>query len=141
MTGVGCMVSERMSGQAAGDSDIICFHQTGGNQQNVLSVTLKNETEYLSCDIQFRDQMEANQFSVKIKANFINSAKTLHGLLLIGYTRNKSKLSFVSTEITLWKNDQKIEIETSVNDYHLKLTVVIYSYIKLILSSIKLYLG
>ena len=122
MKGLGYMVSERRSG-GHDDTEILCFHQPADSEYNILSVTVKTEGEHVSCDVQFRDERGSEEFSVKIKSNFINSPKTLNGFFFIGYTFNKSELRFISADIILWKNEQKIEFKTSVNEHNLKLKV------------------
>ena len=84
---------------------------------------MKNEEDYVTCDVHFRDEKKSNEFAVKIKANYIDSPKTLTGYVLIGYTHNKSQLRFISADVILWKNDQKVELKTSLNDYNIKLKV------------------
>ena len=120
MKGLGYITRERMSGK---DSEILGFHQTGRSEHNILEVTLKQEDKYFICDIHFRDHIQKNEFTIKTKSHFIDSPRNLHGFLLFGYTQNKSKLRFISTEFNLWKNDQKMDIEISLSDYNVKLMV------------------
>ena len=91
MKGVGYITRDRRSGNFH-DSEILCFHQIGRLEHNILAVTLKQEDKYFMCDIHFRDQIPSNEFSIKTKSNFIDSPRRLHGFILFGYTRNKSKL-------------------------------------------------